>query len=137
MINKFKNIFKKHRKASRLGGFTPVFLVSFIFITGVGVANANVVLLANGDNSSIKLMHDRAVPTKHESAIGLQQNQLRPVQLAQSGNRSKSDAMSEVKRRYKGAKILRIKLDSSSNKYRVRILLPSGKVRNVTVSAQK
>ena len=57
---------------------------------------------------------------------------------AQSSNfRSKSEVISEVKRKNKGAKILRIRLDAASGKYKVRILMPSGKVRSIQVSAKK
>jgi len=60
------------------------------------------------------------------------------LRYAQSSNfRSKGEVMSEVKRKNKGAKILRIKLDAASGKYKVRILMPSGKVRSIQVNAKK
>lgn len=60
-------------------------------------------------------------------------------QLAYSpdaGVRSKSEVVEQVKNQY-DAQVLKIKLNSSKTKYQVRILLPDGKVRNITVSAKK
>ena len=50
--------------------------------------------------------------------------------------RSKSDVMREVKRRY-DARVLKISLNEQRGIYRVRILMPSGKVRNITVNARR
>lgn len=48
--------------------------------------------------------------------------------------RSKSDVVREVKQRY-NAQVLKIKLNQNGSAYRVRILLPSGRVKEVSVSA--
>ena len=63
---------------------------------------------------------------------------IKPLLVAQSnqGFRSKSQVMSEVKGRY-GGQVLKISLNEKSASYSVRILLPSGKVKNVQVSARK
>ncbi len=60
-------------------------------------------------------------------------------QLSQNSRaklRSRSDVMQEVKRTYK-AEILKISLDESKQVYRVRVLMPNGKVRNLEISAQR
>lgn len=53
-----------------------------------------------------------------------------------SNLRSKSEVVREVKRRY-DATVLKISLNRAKSVYRVRILLPSGKVRNITVNAKR
>ena len=50
--------------------------------------------------------------------------------------RSQSEVMREVKQRY-NAKVLRISLNSQSTAYNVRVLMPSGKVKSLQVSARK
>ena len=50
--------------------------------------------------------------------------------------RSQSDVISEVKRRY-NAEVLRIKLNEKRMVYEVRVLMPNGKVKNITVSARR
>lgn len=62
------------------------------------------------------------------------------LEYAQNGAdnlRSRSDVMQEVKRRYKNAEVLRIFLDERQQVYRVRVLMPNGKVRNLTISARR
>ena len=49
--------------------------------------------------------------------------------------RSRSEVMQEVKRRYSGAEVLKIALNRSGTSYNVRVLMPSGKVRSLQVSA--
>lgn len=57
--------------------------------------------------------------------------------LAQSGDlKSRSEVIREVKRRYR-AEVLRISFDEARKVYRVRVLMPNGKVRNLTVSARR
>ncbi len=57
--------------------------------------------------------------------------------LSQEGNiRSRSDVISEVKQRY-NAEVLRIKLNEKRMVYEVRVLMPNGKVKNITVSARR
>lgn len=59
------------------------------------------------------------------------------IRLSQSNNvRSRSDVMREVKQRY-NAEVLRIELDEKRMVYRVRVLMPNGKVKNITVSARR
>jgi len=50
--------------------------------------------------------------------------------------RTKSEVMRDVKRRYQ-ARVLKIKLVESRGIYRVRLLMPNGKVRNISVSARR
>lgn len=50
--------------------------------------------------------------------------------------KSRSEVVREVKRRY-NARVIKISLNGAKTMYRVRILLPSGKVRNISVNAKK
>ena len=50
--------------------------------------------------------------------------------------RPKSEVVREVKRRY-DARVLKISLNEKRGVYRVRILMPNGKVRNLTVNARR
>ncbi|GHA15654.1 hypothetical protein GCM10008090_26530 [Arenicella chitinivorans] len=57
--------------------------------------------------------------------------------VAQNGEiRSRNDVIQEVKRRY-NAKVLRIELSRDQTVYRVRILMPDGKVRNLSINARR
>ncbi len=49
--------------------------------------------------------------------------------------RSRSEVIQEVKRRHRGAEVLKIALNRSGTQYNVRVLMPSGKVRSLQVSA--
>jgi len=58
-------------------------------------------------------------------------------QYSQRDNvRSRSEVIREVKERYK-AEILRIEYKERSKAYKVRVLMPNGKVRNLTISARR
>jgi hypothetical protein len=50
--------------------------------------------------------------------------------------RSKADVIRDVKKRY-DARVLKISLNEKRGIYRVRILMPSGKIRNITMSARR
>jgi uncharacterized membrane protein YkoI len=50
--------------------------------------------------------------------------------------RSRSDVIQEVKRRY-DAEVLKISLDERTQVYRVRVLMPNGKVRDLKISARR
>lgn len=55
----------------------------------------------------------------------------------EGGNlRSRSEVVREVKKRY-NAKVLKISLHKHQSIYRVRILLPNGKIRKIEVSARR
>jgi len=65
--------------------------------------------------------------------------QLDVLQLSQNRQatlRSRSDVIQEVKRRY-NAEILKVSLDERKQMYRVRVLMPNGKVRNLQISARR
>lgn len=73
------------------------------------------------------------------NSVSTSQAVIRPwlsPQLAQREQRSRSDVMSDVKKRF-NAKVLKISLNAQTNTYNVRILLPNGKVRNVKMSAER
>ena len=76
----------------------------------------------NGYGNSIA-----AVP---EPGIWLAQND------SDRGWRSKSDVMREAKRRY-DARVLKITLNEKRGVYRVRLLMPNGKVRVVSINAKR
>ena len=65
---------------------------------------------------------------------------LLPIRQVQSQSssalKSKSEVMREVKRRYNG-QVVKISLNDRTQTYSVRVLLPNGKVKNLTVSARK
>lgn len=48
--------------------------------------------------------------------------------------RSRSDVVNEVKQRY-NAKVLKVSLNEKAGVYKVRMLMPNGKVRSIQVSA--
>lgn len=50
--------------------------------------------------------------------------------------RSKAEVVSEVKQRYQ-ARVLKIRLNQSRTAYKVRVLLPNGKVKEVRVRATR
>jgi len=64
---------------------------------------------------------------------------LRPSRRAQADTssqslRTKSEVMQEVKKQYNGM-VLKMSLNQSAEMYSVRVLLPSGKIKNISVSA--
>lgn len=61
------------------------------------------------------------------------QNQQRSPQKSQ---RSQSEVVRQVKRQY-NAEVLKISMNQNGSAYRVRILMPNGRVREVTVSAYR
>jgi len=50
--------------------------------------------------------------------------------------RSRSDVIQEVKRQY-NAEVLKISLNERKQVYRVRVLMPNGKVRNLRINARR
>ena len=83
----------------------------------------------------------------YASALNQQSEALRSIYVKQFGAlkysqnenanlRSRSDVMQEVKRRY-NAEVLKITLDQRQQIYRVRVLMPNGKVRNLQISARR
>jgi len=59
------------------------------------------------------------------------------IEYSQGGDvKSRSEVIREIKRRY-NAEVLRIGYDDARKVYRVRVLMPNGKVRNLTVSARR
>ena len=67
--------------------------------------------------------------------IPIRQAQAQP-QKNNSGLRSKNEVMQEVKSRYNG-QVVKISLNDRTQMYSVRVLLPNGKVKNLSVSAKK
>ena len=102
-------------------------------LTISGSANAFEHLGRHSDNASLALADSNLMPLAMSPVIftplGLQLSQGSKV-------RSRSDVMREVKQRY-NAEVLRIKLNEKRMVYQVRVLMPNGKVKNITVSAQR
>ena len=64
------------------------------------------------------------------------QSSYKSQRYAQNNNvRSRSEVMQEVKQRY-NAKVLKISLNEKAGVYKVRMLMPNGKVRSIQVSAR-
>lgn len=82
--------------------------------------------------------------SSHESVTKFSHGQslnYRPVTdywLADSDRdfRTKADVMREIKTRY-DARVLKISLNKKREVYQVRLLMPNGKVRNITVNARR
>ena len=127
MINRARKVTDKIQGLRFLSGLCLVFIFALIFVADVSAAYTSIKSSEVGDQHWLTIQTDRDAGA----------SKIVHRQYAQSSKRSKSDVIKEVKGRYKGAKILRIKLDSSGAQYKVRVLLPSGKVRNVSVSVQK
>ena len=59
------------------------------------------------------------------------------TQYSQKDNlRSRDDVIREVKRRH-NCEILKVSLDERKQQYKVRVLMPNGKVRNLKISARR
>jgi len=63
----------------------------------------------------------------------------RARELSKNGGkvRSRSDAVSEVKRKYPNCEILKVKLDERKMVYRVRILTSKGRVSVISINANR
>ena len=86
---------------------------------------------------SEKSEHSALIERFDESAVEV--NEAREWLQSQNEKaklRSRSEVVREVKRRY-NAEVLKIQLNSSKTAYRVRILMPNGRVREVSVNARK
>jgi len=104
--------------------------VQIIFSLMLAIAS-----LAVTNNASAFERTDRysSMPNSSKSSVrGLNSY----AQRSQRGKvRSRSEVMREVKQRYQ-AEVLRIKLNERRMVYEVRVLLPNGKVKNITVGAR-
>ncbi|MBX2847627.1 MAG: hypothetical protein KTR16_04855 [Acidiferrobacterales bacterium] len=75
-------------------------------------------------------------PSNHSSVlIPIRQAQAQS-QRNSSALKSKNEVMQEVKSRYNG-RVVKISLNERSQTYSVRVLLPNGKVKNLSVSAKR
>ena len=79
----------------------------------------------NYQNSDDSTLRSVVQPLRHSQA-----------QSNSSSFRSKSDVMREVKSRYNG-QVVKISLNERSATYHVRVLLPNGKVKNLSINARK
>ena len=97
-------------------------------------------LESNGaKNNDFEAWHDTKYIQRQSTFEPSLESVIRPLRWVKNDDRSfrsKAEVMSEVKNRYK-AKVLRISLNEKSGVYNVRVLLPSGKVKNVQLSARR
>ncbi len=77
---------------------------------------------------------EKQVRSKPELPIG--ERKVLVAKNGQSQVRSRSEVVREVKRRY-NAEVLKVTLNKSRTAYKVRILMPNGRVREISVSARK
>lgn len=105
-------------------------ILSFLCLSGTVYA-----INASNQNSEIILNPDQ---DRSEFTSVLQP--IRQIQAQSQRNssslRSKSEVMQEVKSRYNG-QVVKISLNDRTQMYSVRVLLPNGKVKNLSVSARK
>ncbi len=130
---------KKHRQKTLKISLVLSFL-SVLCLSGPTFA-----LNANGNkspsNESLGLhLRDINESSYHSVLQPLRQAQARQAQtqLGKSSTvlRSKSEVMQEVKSSYNG-QVVKMSLDEKTATYSVRVLLPNGKVKNISVSARK
>jgi len=95
-----------------------------LFVSGIGNSFAS--------NYYSKYGHSHSyAPHSHSK-----KNSYKSQRYAQNNNvRSRSEVMQEVKQRY-NAKVLKISLNEKAGVYKVRMLMPNGKVRSIQVSAR-
>lgn len=94
-------------------------------------------LLAQSAMVSAKINVNDRFRSEYNSHNSSQYNSvIKPVHLhaQNSAIKSKREVMSKVSKQY-DAQVLKIQLNSEGTSYSVRILLPSGKVKTVTVNA--
>ena len=115
------------------------FLIRIFFTLGLSVAVSSVAYSHHGSYVA-KGVAKGARISNFEPSHGYKTRYVRShqYQLSQNGRanlRSRSDVVKEVKRRY-NAEILKISLDERQQVYKVRVLMPNGKVRNLRISAR-
>jgi uncharacterized membrane protein YkoI len=90
-------------------------------------------------NGAYAFDYSSALEQPSGAADSLNVSQFSDLEYSQNDSanlRSRSEVVQEVKRRY-NAEVLKISLDKSQQVYRVRVLMPGGKVRNLQVSARR
>lgn len=136
-MNMFKSTSQKNSQRDFAGSVFSIFLALFTFLVFFETANANIYSEKHSFNGHAHVEHSQAISDQLINSSSPKRLSDLELYAQNSKQRSKSEVMNEVKKRYKNAKILRVKRNSSGTSYSVRILLPNGKVRNVSVSAQK
>ena len=115
-------------------------LVISMMVGGFAASAFALALESNGSRNADLSAWSEQIPAQGQSGFepGLE-SVIRPLRWVKDDNRnfrSKTEVMKEVKDRYK-AKVLRISLNEKRGVYNVRILLPSGKVRSLQLSARR
>ncbi|MFT6409055.1 MAG: putative membrane protein YkoI [Arenicella sp.] len=90
-------------------------------------------------NGAYAFDYGSALEQSSGASYSLNVSQFSDLEYSQNDSanlRSRSEVVQEVKRRY-NAEVLKISLDKSQQVYRVRVLMPGGKVRNLQVSARR
>lgn len=99
-----------------------------------------IVLQLAAVNGASAFANDRGYSSRGVIEHNSGASQLVIYQLSQNEGsklRSRSDVIEEVKERYSRCEILKISLDERKQMYRVRVLMPNGKVRNLKISARR
>lgn len=124
----------------RLPSLCKKSLVIFVMLGGFAASACSFALESNGSGNTNLSVWNQEVHNQGQSDYEPSlESVVRPLRWVKNDNRkfrSKSEVMSEVKDRYK-AKVLRISLNERRGVYNIRILLPSGKVRSVQLSAYR
>jgi len=99
------------------------------------LALSGALLTFNGDAQALERLSDDVSAMAFEPIAETQLPMT--LRLSQTDRiRSRRDVMREVKQRY-NAEVLRINLNKQRMVYEVRVLMPNGKVKNITVSARR
>ncbi len=101
-------------------------------LSGTSVLALSVEPLISNDQSSPMVMHG----IRHaQSSQSNRDRQFQNNSERKRSVRSRSEVVQEVKRRHRGAEVLKISLNRNGTAYNVRVLMPNGKVRSLQVSA--
>ena len=103
------------------------------------VALASMLIAFTHSNIASAFDRNQSYKFNHSSSKKQFSHNFKAIQVSQNGGkvRSRSDVVSEVKRKYPNSEILKVKLDERSMVYRVRILTRKGRVSVISVSAKK
>lgn len=116
-----------------------LFVISLMLIATLPFGSATA--LSSNDQASANTLHSsyslykslvNSRPDDYKSVI----TPLRHAQNNASQYRSKSEVVSQVKQSY-NAKVLKISLNKKRAVYKVRVLMPNGKVKNVQINARR
>lgn len=105
------------------------------------ITASGTVMAINAESSDASFSIDSIEQQSLTRSRSSYESVLKPLRQAQSNRngssyRSQSEVMREVKSRYNG-RVVKMSLNESTAMYSVRVLLPNGKIKNISVSARK